>query len=64
MGENRKPPEERTAEDYRAAAEDSLELAKILAGQGGIGDRDVLERMAPATTSWTTTARRAACVTT
>jgi hypothetical protein len=46
MGERRKPPEERKPEDYRAAAEDSLELAKVLAGQGGIGDQDFLERMA------------------
>src|SRR6266699_7136795 len=41
-----KPHEERAAEDYRAAAEDSLELAKVLAGQGSIGDQEFLERMA------------------
>ena len=46
MPNRRKPHEERTAEDYRQAAEDSLELAKALAGQGGIGDQDFLERMA------------------
>src|SRR3954462_7945547 len=46
MPEKRKPHEERTAEDYRDAAEDSLELAKVLAGGGEIGDRDFLERMA------------------
>lgn len=40
MREDRKP------EDYRRAAEDSLELAKVLAGQGGISDQDFLERMA------------------
>ena len=40
MQKNRKP------EDYRESAEDSLELAKVLAGQGGIGDQDFLERMA------------------
>ena len=39
-------PEGRRPEDYREAANDSLELAKVLAGQGGIGDQDFLERMA------------------
>ena len=33
-------------EDYRAAAEESLELARVLAGEGRIGDQDFLERMA------------------
>ena len=42
----RKPPEERKPEDYREAAEDSLELAKVLAGQGGMSDQDFLARMA------------------
>ena len=37
---------ERTPEDYKKAAEDSLELANALAGQGKIGDQDFLERMA------------------
>jgi hypothetical protein len=37
---------ERKPEDYRNAAEDSLELAKVLAGQGNISDQDFLERMA------------------
>src|SRR6202521_1997580 len=37
---------ERKPEDYREAAEDSLELAKVLAGEGGISDQDFLERMA------------------
>src|SRR2546430_9510412 len=46
MTENWKPFEERKPEDYREAAEDSMELAKVLAGQGGIGDQDFLERMA------------------
>jgi hypothetical protein len=46
MSENRKPPEERKPEDYREAAEDSLELAKVLAGQGQISDQAFLERMA------------------
>ncbi len=46
MSEKGKPPEGRKPEDYREAAEDSLELAKVLAGQGEIGDQDFLERMA------------------
>jgi hypothetical protein len=37
---------ERKPEDYINAAEDSLELARVLAGQGKIGDQDFLERMA------------------
>ena len=35
-----------TPEDYIEAADNSLELAKVLAGQGAIGDQDFLERMA------------------
>ena len=46
MRSKRKPHEERTAEDYKNAADDALEMAKVLAGQGGIGDQDFLERMA------------------
>jgi hypothetical protein len=46
MGKKKKPQEERKPEDYREAAEDSLELAKVLAGQGSISDQDFLERMA------------------
>jgi hypothetical protein len=46
MRKKRKPLEQRKSEDYREAAEDSLELAKVLAGQGGISDEDFLERMA------------------
>jgi hypothetical protein len=46
MHKQRKPPDERRPEDYQEAAENSLELAKVLAGQGGIGDQDFLERMA------------------
>jgi hypothetical protein len=41
-----KPHDERTPEDYADAAEDALEAAKVLAGQGAIGDQDFLERMA------------------
>src|SRR5258707_3332021 len=37
---------ERKPEDYQNAAEDSLELAHVLAGQGKISDQDFLERMA------------------
>ena len=37
---------ERTPEDYQNAAEDSMELARALAGEGRIGDQDFLERMA------------------
>ena len=40
MANDRKP------EDYRQAADDSLELARVLAGEGHISDRDFLERMA------------------
>jgi hypothetical protein len=46
MRKKRKPHEARKPEDYREAANDSLELAKVLAGQGGISDQDFLERMA------------------
>ena len=46
MSKKRKPLEERTSEDYREAADDSLELAKVLVGQGGISDEGFLERMA------------------
>lgn len=46
MSKKRKPLTERTAEDYQKAAEESLELAKALAGQGGISDQSFLERMA------------------
>src|SRR5438552_17237810 len=46
MDKKKKPPEERNPEDYREAADDSMELAKVLAGQGGISDQDFLQRMA------------------
>jgi hypothetical protein len=46
MRKKRKPHEDRKPEDYREAAEDSLELAKVLAGRGGISDQDFLQRMA------------------
>jgi hypothetical protein len=46
VSKKRKPHEGRKSEDYREAAEDSMELANVLAGQGAIGDLDFLERMA------------------
>ena len=38
--------EERTPDDCRKAADDSLELARVLAGQGHIDDQEFLQRMA------------------
>ena len=46
MHKKRKPHGERKPEDYMEAADNALELAKALAGQGGISDQDFLERMA------------------
>jgi hypothetical protein len=46
MSKKRKPPDERKSEDYRESAENSLELARVLAGEGRISDQDFLERMA------------------
>lgn len=46
MPKKRRPHGKRKPEDYREAAENSLELAKVLAGEGGISDQDFLERMA------------------
>ena len=46
MRKHWKPHEERKAADYREAADNALELAKALAGQGGISNQDFLERMA------------------
>ena len=37
---------EKTPEDFRNAAEDNLELARALVGQGRISDQEFLERMA------------------
>ena len=45
MPKKRKPPDERSAEAYQEAADNSMELAKALAGEGGIGDQDFLARM-------------------
>jgi hypothetical protein len=46
MRKERKPFEERTPEDYKEAADNAMELAKALAGEGGISDQDFLARMA------------------
>jgi hypothetical protein len=46
MRNKRKPHAERTANDYMEAAGNSAELAKVLAGQGGISDQNFLELMA------------------
>src|SRR5262245_29279025 len=46
MSKQPKPHDQRKPEDYQEAADDSLELAKVLAGQGQISDQDFLERMA------------------
>jgi len=46
MRKKRKPFEARKPEDYMEAADNALELAKVLAGQGGISDQVFLERMA------------------
>jgi hypothetical protein len=46
MPKKRKLHEERKPEDYMEAADNSMELAKVLAGQGAISDQDFLERMA------------------
>ena len=46
MRKKPKPFEERTPEDYKEAADNALELAKVLAGKGGVSDQDFLERMA------------------
>jgi hypothetical protein len=46
VAENQEPDQGPTSEDYGEAAENSLELAKALAGEGGISDQDFLQRMA------------------
>jgi hypothetical protein len=46
MPAKRKPHEQRKPEDYLEAADNAMELAKALAGKGGISDQDFLERMA------------------
>ena len=46
MAKKPKPHEERKPEDYMEAADNALELAKVLAGKGGVSDQDFLERIA------------------
>src|SRR5688572_21663705 len=46
MHKKGKPHEQRKAEDYVEAADDSIEQAKVLAGQGALSDQDFLIRMA------------------
>jgi hypothetical protein len=46
MRKKRKPFEERKPEDYMDAADNALELAKVLAGQEAISDQKFLERTA------------------
>lgn len=46
MPRKSKPHDQRTPQDYMDAAEDALELAKVLAGEGHISDEDFLRRMA------------------
>src|SRR5450631_4281114 len=46
MRKKKKPHEERKSEDYMEAADNAVELAKALAGQGTISDQDFLERTA------------------
>ena len=46
MTSKRKPPEERTAEDYKNAAEEAMDVARVLVGEGGVSDQAFLERMA------------------
>src|SRR5262245_21398088 len=38
--------EDKKPEDFRQAAEDNLEVARVLAGEGRISDQEFLERMA------------------
>ena len=40
MHKKRKAYEQRKPEDYMEAADDALQLAKVVAGKGGIGDQD------------------------
>ena len=43
MHKKTKPHQPRTPQDYLDAAEDALELAKALAGEGNISDREAME---------------------
>src|SRR5450759_2747921 len=46
MTEKKEPHQPPTAEDYLDAADNALELAKVLAGEGHISAPDFLQRMA------------------
>jgi hypothetical protein len=46
MPKKPKPPARRKPEDCMEAAHNALELAKVLADEGGISDQDFLARMA------------------
>jgi hypothetical protein len=64
MRKENRPDVKRKPEDHRESADDSLELAKALAGRAVSATRAFSNVWFAATTSWATTARRAACVTT
>jgi hypothetical protein len=46
MDKKKEQSERRKPEDFREAAENNLELARVLAGEGAMSDQDFLERMA------------------
>lgn len=46
MDKKTKPHQQKTLQDYLNAAENALELAKVLVGEGNISDQNFLERMA------------------
>lgn len=46
MRKKTRPQQPRTPQDYLDAADNALELAKALAGEGDISDQNFLERMA------------------
>lgn len=63
MGKKKKPAEEKKLKDYREAAENSLELAKVLAGKAASAIRTFLNAWRVATGWWTMTAKPAVCAT-
>ena len=46
MDKNTEPHPSRTPQDYLNAADNALELAKVLAGEGNVSDQNFLARMA------------------
>ncbi len=46
MPKKAKPHAERKPEEYMETTENALEMAKVLTGEGGIGDQGFLQRMA------------------